>query len=73
MVQFSTTETLRISSDFTAWGFMLDACTDCQTASVARKVKTLVCHVMHNLEEERPEGEFFLGQLTKEYVAILPR
>ncbi|KAG5634787.1 hypothetical protein H0H81_000794 [Sphagnurus paluster] len=60
-------ETLRISSDFTGWAFMLDACTDCQPASVAREVKTLVCHVMHNLEEERPEGEFFLGQLTKEF------
>jgi len=58
---------LRVSAKFIAFGFTFDGCTDCQPASLVRKIVNLVKHVLHNPEEERPEGEIFLGQLAKEF------
>ncbi|KAF8676198.1 hypothetical protein AX14_004978, partial [Amanita brunnescens Koide BX004] len=64
---FITKESLMVASRFCYMAFLIDACTDCQPACVATQVSKIVRHAIDNPGEERPEGELFIGQITKEF------
>jgi Delta6-protoilludene synthase len=59
-----------VASRFCYMAFLIDACTDCQPACVATQVSKIVRHAIDNPGEERPEGELFIGQITKECVVF---
>jgi len=47
---------------------LIECATDFQSLDAARDIVNVILGVVDNPHEARPEGEHFIGQMTKEFV-----